>query len=162
MKHKKAQHLTLTTLFVLFIFFLVLTLFFDEIFINPKMDEQRYRYLQQEASRAARTLASDGYPEEWDSSTVQRAGLLTDGIYNETKAGHLATMPYGDTKDLLGITSNYLLIIKNNGATTTIGPYGDEANLLADNPRYLATQTKTVTSETGIATITIYTYRGIP
>lgn len=162
MRNTKAQQITLTALFVLFIFSLVLTLFFDELFINPRMNDQRYRHLQREASRAVTTLASDGYPNDWDNYTVQRSGVLTNGIYNETKVKNLANIPYDTSKDYLGITSNYFLNITNNDTTTIIGLFTNEEELIATNPSYLTTQTKTVTSSTGIATITIYTYRGTP
>lgn len=162
MRTKKAQQLTLTTLFVLFIFFLIITLFFDELLINPKMDGQRYQHVQREASRAAGILVTEGYPVNWTNETVQRAGLLTNGVYNKSKATNLSATDYGLSKDYLGIMNNYLLNITNNDTTIIIGEYGSEAELLATNQSYLVTQTRTVPSSTGTATFTLYVYRGEP
>ena len=163
-RHKKAQNLVLTTIFVVFIFFLVLTLFFDDLFTNPRMESQRYEHLEREADRAARTLASDGYPQDWDEDNVLRAGVLTKGVFNYTKAKLLHdNIAYADLKEKLGITHQYYLNITHGVEEIIIQEPGSiTKDSIIDQARYLATRTRTVTSTDGTATITIHVYRGIP
>lgn len=162
MKRKKGQYLTLTTLFAVFIFFLAVTIFLQELLDGQGQGAAIYDHLQQEAGRAMRALASQGYPQDWDVSTVQRAGITTDGYYDKEKRQRLQGIDYGALKEYLGITDNYLLLITDDEGTTTIGEYPNEQALKDRGPSYLATRTTTLKAPQGTTTITIHTYRVVP
>ncbi len=146
--NKKGQHIMFGSLFAFFVFFLLFTVFFDYVFINPSVASERHERLSTDSIRAAVTLIQSGYPPQWDELNVQRAGIAEDGLLNLTKMTSLdaiSTQPngYERIKGLLGIRYDYLLTINDDeGIDIAIGEplITTEAQLLATNPDSLASK----------------------
>ncbi|MEK6854888.1 MAG: hypothetical protein AABX73_01570 [Nanoarchaeota archaeon] len=72
--------------------------------------DEKLSILSHEGEIVSNTLLSEGYPSNWDESSVVKIGLLTDKKINETKLEsfyNLAQIDYGKTKTLFGIRHNY-------------------------------------------------------
>lgn len=79
---KKGQTILISTMAMMMVLFLVITLFVQYIYSNPKLASNKYEDLNSEAQTVARILLSEGYPPNWTSSDVQRPGILTDGVFD--------------------------------------------------------------------------------
>lgn len=161
---KKAQQLIFSSLFLLFIFFLVLTLFFDDLFATPQLDQQQFDLVSHEATRISDMLLRTGYPADWNLATVRRVGLVTNGAFDEHKLDLLTALRvqgYEELKPYLGAQYDYLITINQGGTTTVIGEAGVNQATLADHPpAYLAKQTRTIYAGATPVIITIYSYTG--
>lgn len=167
--NKKAQHLIFASMLFFFIFLLVFAIFFDYLFANPKISGERHELLTREATRTANALLQPGYPDNWNLHTVTRIGIADKGRINQTKLNQFSALlhqhnGYERSKQLLGITNDYLIIVTQpSQPTITYGQaaISSEETLLASSAKTIATQTRTVTNpETGEpVTITIHLYQ---
>lgn len=156
--NRKAQHLIFSATLVLFIFFLATTLFYDSLFTPHDLGRRRYETVSKQADRLSDALVMPGYPDTWDRTDVERAGLTTDGELNQTKLTQLKQLvddDYEEAKRLLGVRSDYHLNITHGDGAVTIGKE-------PENPDYLAVQRRTLKDEDGTAHITISVYEDEP
>lgn len=158
--NRKAQHLIFSATIMLFLFLLIITLFFDQIFLPRDANEHRYEAVKKEAVRLSDTLVLPGYPHDWQPGDVERAGLTTDGQLNRTKLDNLAQLAsddYNATKRLLGVRHDYAINISLPSGQRVIGR-------TPDDPRYHATQRRTLKDATTERTIhlTAHVYEASP
>lgn len=78
----------------------------------PTENQEQLSSLTSEANKISDTLFSEGYPQNWDSQTVSRLGILTANKINETKLENLYSISLSDyerTQSLLITRYNYYL-----------------------------------------------------
>ncbi len=111
---RRGQFIVFSAIFMLFIFFLIFSIFFDYLVDNPAMTNDEFVSLQQESTRLTNALMLPGYPRHWNLTTVQRIGLVDDGLLNLSKLDLLSqltsdTAGYSRSKSLLSIRHDYLI-----------------------------------------------------
>lgn len=165
--HKKAQQLVMGTTIMIFVFFLAVVLFTDYLLSTPKIDNERYAFIQEEAQRASMTITTTGYPQNWNTGNVERIGLTTNNQLNRTKIERLENLAaqtdgYDNIRQALGITNDYLLIITlPNGDEHVIGELASVQELTELEAAYIAHQSRKLIDEQTkkLATIDINIYR---
>lgn len=165
-KGKKGQFILFTTLFLFFLFFATVTFFFEYILVDTNISGEEYKLLQQETTRVADALLLPGYPQGWNNENVQRIGLTNQGYLNKTKLGALKEMNeerYEDTKTLLGVQNNYLIILKeSNNIIEVIGLFESEEQLVGSQARAISTQERIIplmeNNEAKTVKMKVYTY----
>lgn len=113
-KKKKGQFIVFSSIFMLFVFFLIFSIFFDYLVDNPAMAEDEFLSLQQESTRLTNALTLSGYPKYWDLNSVQRIGLVDDDLLNISKLNNFSQLVqdstgYERSKILLSIRHDYLI-----------------------------------------------------
>lgn len=157
---KKAQQLLFGSIFFLFVFFLVVTIFFNDLFAHDDSGQQRFDLLSREAVRLADNLVRTGYPSDWDENDVERIGLTTEGGFDQAKLdmlNDLRSQGYDQLKPLLGVQYDYAISISKDD-TFIAAPGITEEDLAANPPRYLARQKRTIYEGPTPITITVYSY----
>jgi hypothetical protein len=74
--------------------------------------------LTSEAKFVSSSLASEGYPSEWDNATVKRIGLTDNSQkIDEDKLRNFADLSYNRTKKLLGTVYDFLVFFEDTNST---------------------------------------------
>jgi hypothetical protein len=159
LRGKKAQHVIFIGSLLLFIFFLAITFFFEDIDYSSGASRQRYDLVQRDASRASASLLLPGYPADWDETSLERLGLALEGSdrISTEKLQALALIDaqadgYARIKAALGVGSDLLIIVEEAGSP--LRSYGDptvatEQEVEDLEPRYLAIQRRSATGQDG-------------
>ncbi|MBN1274757.1 hypothetical protein JXA12_00485 [Candidatus Woesearchaeota archaeon] len=166
---RRGQHIVFGSIFLLFIFFLVITIFFDDLFYGKELQSATHDVLLREAARATDSLAREGYPVDWDQTAVRRVGLTTDGVFDQYKFSNLqglfTSVGYEQLKPLLGVQHDYFLMIDLPGGDPSAAEavygdgFADEQELIDAEPTHLATQTRHLHDKEGNpVTITLHLY----
>lgn len=120
---KKGQQIIFSTMIMLFVFFLAVTLFTQYLINNPEFVNKDSELLERESIRLADSLLREGYPSDWNQNTVQKVGLMTNGLLDQTKMSHfhVLTNPahYDSSKKYLSIQHDYAVIFED---LSTTGP----------------------------------------
>lgn len=67
-------------------------------------------------------LKDKGYPENWDSSNVEKIGLaLSPNIMDKEKVEELMKMEYKDVKEILKIEGNFRIVLDSENYKFTYG-----------------------------------------
>jgi hypothetical protein len=155
---RKGQFIIFSTIVLLFLFFLIFTLFFDYLVVIPSISTDEYKFLQEENTRVAEYLLLPGYPISWDNNNVLRVGLVDGDVINETKLAIFKGMSedlkgYERSKALLGMYYDYLIVFKKDSSVynglPSIGMPGiaTEDELLASKPATISIQERLVMHE---------------
>lgn len=90
-----------------------------------------FHHVKRQTIAASDTLMSEGYPDQWNTTTVVRLGLLTGNELNKTKLEQAQALPYDDLRAALnGVTNIYWYYAnKTNIINLTACGYGDPSIL---------------------------------
>jgi hypothetical protein len=107
-------------------FFIALFVFYQYYSNTTSMDVGDIDNVRIEAQAISNFLMTEGYPENWNSTNIQRIGIVDQNYkLNETKLAELTSMDYKTTKDLLNTKYDYYIyFLKNNGELANISSYG--------------------------------------
>jgi hypothetical protein len=83
---------------------------FSNITDNPEILLEELGY---DANVIAGSLGAKGYPENWDASSVQRIGLLTDGQLDRAKLQQFEAMTFAATKTVFGTRFDYTVFFRD-------------------------------------------------
>lgn len=109
---KKAQAWGFDIIIATGIFIFGIIAFFLYTVNYPTGEQDKLDDLLYEGNIIADNLLSEGYPENWTTSTVSKIGLLNDRIISQEKLEYfnqLSTTEYGRTKIILGTKYNYFI-----------------------------------------------------
>lgn len=95
-----------------FILFLVIIFFGVKLAINLVPNES-YDNLYRESSQLSATLITQGYPLNWNTTTVIIPGIADNSRINETKLREFDKLTYGKSKILLHTSNEYIFYFKN-------------------------------------------------
>ena len=99
------------------IFMIGLTVFFLYTLNYPKGNEETGKDLEYEAKRIASDLLSSGLPTNWNEINVQKIGLTSNNLINQTKLDlfyNLMQNNYNNTKILFGTKYDYFVNASNS------------------------------------------------
>lgn len=119
----------------------------------PSAGEEIIEKLQQDGELVAESLMSEGTPINWNSTNVQRIGLISQSRLNQTKWDGFKTLSSSDyerTRALFRIRNDYFVFIG-----------GDESNGIGKTPSSqtnLIKITRVVPHNQSIKTLNIYTW----
>lgn len=136
----------------------IISFYLYTINYSPEKEDMA-QILSYEGTLIAESILSEGFPENWDSSTVSRIGLLSQNKINETKLkqfSDLAQSDYAKTKSLFKIQNNYFItfseeIIISEEQISIIGAQ-------TENPTNLIKTERIIPYENKILTISIQTW----
>lgn len=74
---------------------------------------QDLRDIQRESEFVSQYLLSEGYPTDWDDSSLIRAGLTTQGRLDISKLERFHSLDYSKAKNALGIRSDFYIYFSN-------------------------------------------------
>lgn len=114
MKLNKAQAWGADLTVALMIFLIGIVLFFFYSINYPNEGEQNLNLLISDGNILADSLLSNGYPEDWNSETVQKIGITNNNKINETKLEkfyNLANSDYTQTKQLFNTKYDYYFFL---------------------------------------------------
>lgn len=123
--HTKGQAITLdfvTGLFIIITALIITTTIFITNQKNSTFDETRRATIT-----ATELLMSEGYPEDWNETTIIKLGLLTNNKLNQTKLEQASNLDYEDLKTALHTKKNLYFYLKNKTTIQNITAcgYGD-------------------------------------
>jgi hypothetical protein len=115
---------------------LVVALYFKYL---PRATAREAKILQEmemDARSIASSLMNSGLPSDWNSSTVQRIGIVEgDSRLNATKLQRLAGLPYSDSKALLGSSRDFYVYFQKGQIVLNVsGVCGFGSPLIAPAP----------------------------
>ena len=107
-------------------FFVALFVFYQYYSNTTSMDIGEVQNVRIEAQAISNFLMSEGYPENWNSTNVQRIGIVDQNFrLNEAKLNELALMEYSTTRGILDTKYDYYLyFLEKNGEAANITAYG--------------------------------------
>lgn len=76
--------------------------------------------LEYDANVIADSFVTTGYPVPWSNLSVQRIGIMNDGVVNRTKLLQLQAIPIDAQRELLGTRFDYGLFFSNGTHTLLI------------------------------------------
>lgn len=115
----KGQIYYVEFIFAVFVFFAVLVFFISNVLTT--LDESGLTQIAAEAKFVSEDLMSEGRPENWNVSNVQKIGI-TDGAsrIDTTKLSMFANMSnssYTNAKSLFNIASDYYVYLETKNGT---------------------------------------------
>jgi len=158
---------------MLFIFFLIIAVFIEFLIGNPRVDSEEFDLVQREAVRAADSLMRSGYPHDWNSTHVNKAGFVDGGVLNVTKIAefdlYTQNNGYVGSKRLIGVQHEYIITFTNHTRLTGTVPLplpsagvNNESAMTALEPRIIAVQDRLLLfDDAGVrkpVTMTVYVY----
>lgn len=137
---KKSQAWGIDLMVAAAIFSMGIISFYMYTLNNTHEAEETVKSLYYDGSIISNSVLSDGYPPEWNSSTVTAVGILNKGKINETKLERfylLSLSDYEKTKNLFNTRYEYYFFLEknmtiNSNSVEGIGkkPNGSEKNLV--------------------------------
>lgn len=112
MINKKAQAWGFDIIVATGIFIFGIIAFFLYTINYPTGEQEKLDDLLYEGNIIADNLLSEGYPENWTTSTVSKIGLLSNRVVDLKKLEYfynLSTTDYGRTRAILGTKYNYFI-----------------------------------------------------
>lgn len=104
----KAQAWTLDFIVAFVLFFTALFVFYGYYSGSVSEKTGDLENLRREAQGISNFLMSEGYPSNWNSSNVERIGIVDSGfMLNSSKLESLASMDYYSSKSLLNADHDY-------------------------------------------------------
>jgi len=97
------------------IFSLAIVFFYVYILNDQGNAEEKIELLAYDGRVITNFILSEGYPANWNSSSVMEIGILSEGKINETKASEfylLAENNYEDTKSLFNTIYDYYFFLE--------------------------------------------------
>lgn len=130
--------------FGIVIFILVFSIFMKSATNINDSEGETSKNLENSGKLFSNILLSEGYPNNWNSSSVVQIGLLTDERIDSRKLANLSSMNYTTVKNLFRLREDYYFWFENASGTITINGiegYGKvgitESNLTSDSPNNL-------------------------
>lgn len=141
LKNKKAQYIAFVTLVLIFVFVSVVFLFTDTISQQLTSEEDLFQIIQRENDRLSTSITMTGYPNNWNKTTVERIGFISNNRLNETKitqARQIAKHDYNDFKTKMGANYDVKISIQDPQlGTTEIGFIDSDTNIVVSTQRQL-------------------------
>lgn len=112
MLNQKAQAWGFDIIVATGIFIFGIIAFFLYTINYPTGEQEKLDDLLYEGNIIADNLLSEGYPENWTTSTVSKIGILSNRVVSQEKLEYfnqLSTTEYGRTKTILGTKYNYFI-----------------------------------------------------
>lgn len=142
--HKKAQGWGIDIIAAIMIFFFGIVLFYTYSINKSNESEVNFESLKYEGNLILGSILSEGYPVEWNSTNVNKIGILSDGKINHTKLEafyNLTLSDYSLTRRLFTTKYHYFIFVEenftfHNGAVNIDGfgkPGFDRNNINAEN-----------------------------
>ncbi len=110
-RKKQAQSWSLDFTIGLLIFLLAIVLSIK--FINQADNTDIFQDMYQEATFISEHLKSEGYPENWTSSSLIKIGLLSDGKLDFSKLLNLSEIGYKKSKQYLNTQFEYFVMFED-------------------------------------------------
>ncbi|MFH1210859.1 MAG: hypothetical protein V1645_03000 [archaeon] len=107
-------------------FFIALFVFYQYYSNTSTMDVGELQTIRRDAQAISNSLLSEGYPENWNDTEVERIGIVDEGYrLNESKLTSLTAMDYPTTKSILNTRYDYYFyFLDTNEQTANISTYG--------------------------------------
>ena len=137
------------------IFVIVIIIYFQYINNLETQEQHTLNELTIDSNYIANSLVSEGYPKDWNTTSVERIGL-TDNNHriNSTKLESFITMDYNTTRRMFGTNHHYYMyfedtnntVIPVNG-TSVIGYYSNDSSYLIKRTRLVILDSEIVRME---------------
>jgi hypothetical protein len=107
-------------------FFVSLFVFYQYYSNTTSIDIGDVQNVRIEAQAISNFLMSEGHPENWNSTNVQRIGIVDQNFrLNESKLNELALLEYSTTRGILDTKYDYYFyFLEKNGEIANITAYG--------------------------------------
>jgi hypothetical protein len=114
---KRAQSWGLDLMIGMTIFSLGIFSFYIYSLNYSSEGEEALRWMLYDGNMISNVILSEGYPADWNSSSVVKIGILSEGKINETKLERfysLALENYSETKPLFNTKYDYFFFLDEN------------------------------------------------
>jgi len=116
----KAQALVISSFVLVMVLIVAISLFLN--YFDTQADEAAYEEVLRESAAVSSMLAGEGYPVDWESDTVKRAGLVRNDCVSNLTLADFGRIAYSRTKLLLGTQDDYLYYFeKKDGEPYRVG-----------------------------------------
>ncbi len=112
MSNKKAQAWGFDIIVATGIFIFGIIAFFLYTINYPTGEQEKLDDLLYEGNIVADNLLSEGYPENWTTSTVSKIGIMNNKVISQEKLEYfneISSTDYGRTRTILGTKYNYFV-----------------------------------------------------
>ena len=108
------------------IFMLALTIFGKAILDSDTLEQKESVNLIKEAEIIGNTLMTEGHPENWTYSNVNKIGIRSGNEFDKDKIKKMKNLTYYQMKTLFGIQAEFFISFKNinNQLIDIDGKYG--------------------------------------
>ena len=111
--HKKSQAFYIDLFLGTTIFLIGLTLLMKTSLNLDASEEELYNRIKMEGSLLSNMLLSEGYPNDWNRTTVRQIGILSGNQIDEDKVEELKALDYANTKNLFRTGFDYYFFLYN-------------------------------------------------
>jgi len=119
-KARKKAQLWLSDYSIALMIFILAMILSTKIIVNNFVSNTEFERLKADASKISEALMAEGYPSDWDNSTIIRLGLYTDNRLNSSKvffAMNNTYINYQKLRGLLQTNKDFIIIFRNNTNT---------------------------------------------
>lgn len=130
---KKAQVATLD--FVLGLLIIIIAIVLTINIITTMQEPSTFNEVKTKGFTVAELLMSSGYPENWNSSTVIKTGLVSDNLFNITKLQEVELIPYNKLRATLNNPTHVYFYFTNKTTILNLSScgYGDASVTVNDS-----------------------------